>query len=43
MKTLNRNFLWQDAAAAIRGAIVAGELKADERTSEARLTPSSSA
>src|SRR5207244_651163 len=37
MKALNRNFLWQDAAAAIRGAIVAGELKADERTSEAQL------
>lgn len=37
LKTLYRNFLWQDAAAAIRGAIVAGELKAGDRTSEAQL------
>lgn len=37
LKALNRNYLWQDAAAAIRGAIVAGEFKAGERTSEAQL------
>ena len=37
LKSITRTYLWQDAAAAIRGAIVAGELTAGERISEAQL------
>ncbi|MBI3974277.1 MAG: GntR family transcriptional regulator [Chloroflexi bacterium] len=37
LSTTSRTFLWQDAAAAVRRAIVAGDLRPGDRVSEAQL------